>query len=82
MDRVALCSDRNNNLSVKLMVRHTRRPEVSVHDFIIFFFFVKNVYFVVSFFGCVNDMHIPIRLVTNLVVDMVKNLFVGNKCYY
>lgn len=28
LDRVALCSDKNNNLCVKFMVRHTRRPEV------------------------------------------------------
>ncbi|XP_071700957.1 DNA-directed RNA polymerase III subunit 2 [Rutidosis leptorrhynchoides] len=28
VDRVALCSDRKNNLSVKFMIRHTRRPEV------------------------------------------------------
>lgn len=28
VDRVALCSDRRNNLCVKFMVRHTRRPEV------------------------------------------------------
>lgn len=77
MDRVALCSDRNNNLSVKLMVRHTRRPEVSVHDFIIFFFCQNCMFSVVSFFGCVTDMCIPFRLVINLVVDMVKKVFVG-----
>lgn len=28
VDRVALCSDRNNNMCVKFMIRHTRRPEV------------------------------------------------------
>ncbi|KAM3288835.1 hypothetical protein P3S67_022265 [Capsicum chacoense] len=28
IDRVALYSDRNNNLSVKFMIRHTRRPEI------------------------------------------------------
>uniref|UniRef100_A0A5B7BSZ0 DNA-directed RNA polymerase subunit beta n=1 Tax=Davidia involucrata TaxID=16924 RepID=A0A5B7BSZ0_DAVIN len=28
VDRVALCSDRNNNLCIKFMIRHTRRPEV------------------------------------------------------
>uniref|UniRef100_A0A2P2MN85 DNA-directed RNA polymerase n=1 Tax=Rhizophora mucronata TaxID=61149 RepID=A0A2P2MN85_RHIMU len=28
VDRVALCSDRNNNLCVKFIIRHTRRPEV------------------------------------------------------
>ncbi|KAI3720441.1 hypothetical protein L6452_21357 [Arctium lappa] len=28
VDRVALCSDKRNNLTVKFMVRHTRRPEV------------------------------------------------------
>ncbi|PWA98104.1 nuclear RNA polymerase C2 [Artemisia annua] len=28
VDRVALCSDRRNNLCVKFMIRHTRRPEV------------------------------------------------------
>ncbi|KAL4563722.1 hypothetical protein LXL04_027767 [Taraxacum kok-saghyz] len=28
VDRVALCSDKRNNLSVKFMIRHTRRPEV------------------------------------------------------
>lgn len=29
VDRVALCSDKNNNLCIKYMIRHTRRPEVS-----------------------------------------------------
>ncbi|KAK6779042.1 hypothetical protein RDI58_025760 [Solanum bulbocastanum] len=28
VDRVALYSDRNNNLSIKFMIRHTRRPEI------------------------------------------------------
>ncbi|KVH97885.1 DNA-directed RNA polymerase, subunit 2 [Cynara cardunculus var. scolymus] len=28
VDRVALCSDKRNNLNVKFMIRHTRRPEV------------------------------------------------------
>ncbi|GFQ07093.1 DNA-directed RNA polymerase iii subunit rpc2 [Phtheirospermum japonicum] len=28
VDRVALSSDRNNNLCIKFMIRHTRRPEV------------------------------------------------------
>lgn len=28
VDRVTLCSDKNNNLSIKFMIRHTRRPEV------------------------------------------------------
>ncbi|KAK6158488.1 hypothetical protein DH2020_005802 [Rehmannia glutinosa] len=28
VDRVVLCSDRNNNLCIKFMIRHTRRPEV------------------------------------------------------
>lgn len=28
VDRVALCSDKNNNLCIKYMIRHTRRPEV------------------------------------------------------
>ncbi|EEF36800.1 DNA-directed RNA polymerase III subunit, putative [Ricinus communis] len=28
IDRVALSSDRNNNLCIKVMIRHTRRPEV------------------------------------------------------
>ncbi|CAI9113304.1 OLC1v1013878C1 [Oldenlandia corymbosa var. corymbosa] len=28
LDRVALCTDRNNNMNIKFMVRHTRRPEV------------------------------------------------------
>ncbi|CAL5350659.1 unnamed protein product [Camellia sinensis] len=28
VDRVALCSDKNNNLCIKFMIRHTRRPEV------------------------------------------------------
>ncbi|XP_071901923.1 DNA-directed RNA polymerase III subunit 2-like isoform X1 [Coffea arabica] len=28
LDRVSLCSDKNNNLCIKFMVRHTRRPEV------------------------------------------------------
>ncbi|KAK2634395.1 hypothetical protein Ddye_029187 [Dipteronia dyeriana] len=28
VDRVALCSDKLNNLSIKLIIRHTRRPEV------------------------------------------------------
>ncbi|CAH1448175.1 unnamed protein product [Lactuca virosa] len=28
VDRVALCSDKRNNLCVKFMIRHTRRPEV------------------------------------------------------
>ncbi|KAJ9190530.1 hypothetical protein P3X46_001718 [Hevea brasiliensis] len=28
VDRVALSSDRNNNLSIKFIIRHTRRPEV------------------------------------------------------
>lgn len=29
VDRVALCSDRNNNMCIKFMIRHTRRPEVN-----------------------------------------------------
>lgn len=28
VDRVALCSDKNNNLCIKFMIRHTRRPEI------------------------------------------------------
>ncbi|XP_057807946.1 DNA-directed RNA polymerase III subunit 2-like [Salvia miltiorrhiza] len=28
VDRVALCSDRDSNLCIKFMIRHTRRPEV------------------------------------------------------
>lgn len=28
VDRVSLCSDKNNNLCIKFMIRHTRRPEV------------------------------------------------------
>ncbi|KAJ8750417.1 hypothetical protein K2173_015556 [Erythroxylum novogranatense] len=28
VDKVALCSDKNNNLCIKFIVRHTRRPEV------------------------------------------------------
>ncbi|XVF24522.1 hypothetical protein REPUB_Repub13aG0135400 [Reevesia pubescens] len=28
VDRVALCSDRNSNLLIKFLIRHTRRPEV------------------------------------------------------
>ncbi|KAJ0629174.1 putative DNA-directed RNA polymerase [Helianthus annuus] len=28
VDRVALCSDNDRNLTVKFMIRHTRRPEV------------------------------------------------------
>ncbi|XP_051121489.1 DNA-directed RNA polymerase III subunit 2 isoform X2 [Andrographis paniculata] len=28
VDRVALCSDKNNNLSIRFMIRHTRRPEL------------------------------------------------------
>lgn len=33
VDRVALCSDKTtNSLIVKLMIRHTRRPEVKVYD--------------------------------------------------
>ncbi|KAK9282832.1 hypothetical protein L1049_011055 [Liquidambar formosana] len=28
VDRVALCSDRNSNMSIKFIIRHTRRPEV------------------------------------------------------
>lgn len=28
VDRVMLCSDKNDNMSVKCIVRHIRRPEV------------------------------------------------------
>ncbi|KDP40566.1 hypothetical protein JCGZ_24565 [Jatropha curcas] len=28
VDRVALCSDRNNNFCIKFIIRHTRRPEL------------------------------------------------------
>ncbi|KAI4340479.1 hypothetical protein MLD38_025309 [Melastoma candidum] len=28
VDRVTLCTDKNDNLSIKFMIRHTRRPEV------------------------------------------------------
>ncbi|XP_010536382.1 PREDICTED: DNA-directed RNA polymerase III subunit 2 [Tarenaya hassleriana] len=28
VDRVALCSDRNNNMCIKFLIRHTRRPEL------------------------------------------------------
>ncbi|XP_031272883.1 DNA-directed RNA polymerase III subunit 2 [Pistacia vera] len=28
VDRVALCSDKNNSLCIKFLIRHTRRPEV------------------------------------------------------
>ncbi|KAH6772430.1 nuclear RNA polymerase C2 [Perilla frutescens var. hirtella] len=28
VDRVSLCTDRNNNISIKFMIRHTRRPEI------------------------------------------------------
>ncbi|KAK4483573.1 hypothetical protein RD792_010772 [Penstemon davidsonii] len=28
VDRVSLCSDRDNNICIKFMIRHTRRPEV------------------------------------------------------
>lgn len=30
MDRVALCSDKNGDLCIKFLIRHTRRPEVSM----------------------------------------------------
>lgn len=36
VDRVALCSDRRNNLCVKFMIRHTRRPEVRVCGFMLY----------------------------------------------
>lgn len=29
VDRVALSSDKNNNLVIKYLIRHTRRPEVT-----------------------------------------------------
>ncbi|KAK7314087.1 hypothetical protein VNO77_39297 [Canavalia gladiata] len=28
VDRVVLCSDKNNNISIKFLIRHTRRPEL------------------------------------------------------
>ena len=28
VDRVVLCSDKNNNMCIKFIIRHTRRPEV------------------------------------------------------
>ncbi|MFS7925315.1 hypothetical protein Hanom_Chr04g00283331 [Helianthus anomalus] len=36
VDRVALCSDKKQNLIVKFMIRHTRRPEVQVYDFMMY----------------------------------------------
>lgn len=30
VDRVTLCSDKNNNLSIKFIIRQTRRPEVEM----------------------------------------------------
>lgn len=30
IDRVILCSDTNDKLSIKFIIRHTRRPEASV----------------------------------------------------
>jgi hypothetical protein len=43
VDRVMLCSDTNDKLSIKCIIRHTRRPEVwfvcSMH--LIFFVFAR-----------------------------------------
>lgn len=30
IDRVILCSDTNDKLCIKFIIRHTRRPEVSI----------------------------------------------------
>jgi DNA-directed RNA polymerase III subunit RPC2 len=32
VDRVALFNDRNDNISIKFLIRHTRRPEVKVSN--------------------------------------------------
>lgn len=32
VDRVALYNDRHNNLSIKFLIRHTRRPEVRISN--------------------------------------------------
>ena len=35
VDKVALYSDNNNNLCIKFLIRHTRRPEVNEFGFCI-----------------------------------------------
>ena len=34
VDRVVLCSDKDNNMCIKFLIRHTRRPEVKCFWFI------------------------------------------------
>ena len=68
VDRVMMCSDTNDKLSIKCIIRHTRRPEVwfvcSMH-----LFFCTDGYKI--FLSCLY-----FRLVTNSVADMGRKVFV------
>lgn len=47
VDRVALCSDKNGNLCIKCIIRHTRRPEVRN-------FMLSTIFFLGAMFYNVN----------------------------
>lgn len=51
VDRVALFTDKDQNMVIKFMIRHTRRPEVI---FPFFFFFFKSV-----FWSSINFYRLP-----------------------
>lgn len=74
VDRVALSTDRNANLSITFMIRHTRRPEVTDFslNFVILTIKCQGNVVLQVYFLCI----ISIRLVTNLVADMARKVFV------
>lgn len=67
VDRVALSSDRNNNLSIKFIIRHTRRPEVKA--------LILACKMLQVFLHAFAD-HYVFSSATNLVADMVRKVFV------
>lgn len=73
VDRVSLFSDKNNNLCIKFMIRHTRRPEVRIHIQLVRMQFFCLCHCILSKLG---SSFLP-RLVTSLVADMVKKEFVA-----
>lgn len=69
VDRVMLCSDTNDKLSIKCIIRHTRRPEVWFACSMTFIFFGTDGY--KYSLSCLY-----FRLVTNSVADMGRKVSV------
>lgn len=72
VDRVALCSDKNNSLCIKFLIRHTRRPEVRI------FWLGCELMFLYRYVKLLVTLYFTnmLRLVTNLAVDTARKVCV------